>query len=148
MSSEVYAVVSWRIQVILDVTLRHAVSGGQCVLGTRHLHLPRFRGHEECQGALRGGNVQARCDQWTDKWWASVKMGDRLGFTIGGVLQGGHNWWTVEGPSLAVDPQGSRCMNGERMEMVKKWYKSREQCPLLEHRHQCGWYVTPMSPAT
>ena len=43
-SSEVYAVVSRRIQVVLDVTLPHAVSGGQCVLGTCHLHLPWFRG--------------------------------------------------------------------------------------------------------
>jgi hypothetical protein len=46
-------------------------------------------------------------------------MWDRPGFTVGGVVIG---VVTVEGsPALAVDPQqGSRCMKGQRMEMIKK----------------------------
>lgn len=84
--------VQWRIQVFLDVTLCHTVSGGRCVLGTCHLHPPQFRGHEECQGVLRGANVQARSDpadrqvvnQYKDvgQAWTYNRWGPK----------GGHNW--------------------------------------------------------
>ena len=85
--------------------------------------------------------------QWTEKWWTDIKVWDRLAFTVGGVREWDHNWWAV-GSVTGCWHTGEWMhlvwKNGERMEVIQ----SREQCPLLDQGHECGWYAKPASPTT